>query len=462
MKTRTIHTIALYSMAALCLPFVSCSDDDDNPVDTTETPAAALNHINLFSPDSPAGSLAYQPGGYFLTDASKELTLFPVQSVTPATEDITLTVKIKPIAIDFYNLYHDTYFKALRSARIVNPRLTIKKGETLSSEAIQIQFDDLSEFQDGQENHMLALAVDTLPEGIAEGEYGELLLNFRKVYRPNHIQARPEISPVGLSYGDGTLNNLKDELTVGSAFQLESPAQDAMKVTLAIDESKVATYNESHGTSYVMFPNVQLKETAVELTAGERSISCQLQFTDGMASVKEGVEYLVPVVLKSAEGAGATLGKEVVAYIPFTTESVFSIEMQDEPVGNKITDMNDWEVTVDGQKEVYGMSWSYILQGFALDKIGPNKPIIVDMKKTFPVKSIQWKTEMEWYTLTKVKVGVSTDGVNYQEEYLQIESSPEDPVMINNFVFPKAVDARYIRFISDEISNPLRISVYQE
>ena len=450
---RQLRKFILLPMVACCVPFAACSDDDD-PVDQSEDIVLNSNHVNLV-PGQLGDGFELKEDGIVLTEAQDEITLFPVECETPVTEDTEFTFKIKPISVDLYNLYHDTRYALFNDVEILTPKVTIRKGETKSAEMLKIKITDMSDLYDGQERHMVPIAVN-MPESFAKGERGELLLNFKKKFYPNAISASNRLSEFALSYTEGKLDNLKSNVVVNNVILSEKIAQDNINVTLAIDESLISNYNKENGTSYKAFPNVALKETQVELAMGKNSTGLELVFSDDMAAVKYGETYLVPVVIKNVDGGASFLGEETVVYIRFSAKYSFGVLVKEEPVGTAITTFGDWSVTVDGKEDASGLPWGWLFYGYDIADIQPGQALVVDMKKSRTIQSIYWKSYSD-YTFGQMTVGVSEDGINYKEVSLLIDS----PAKVHNFVFVAPAQARFVRLMSEELTHPSRIDIYE-
>ena len=317
-------------MVTCCLPFMACGED--NPVSSGTEVAGDLNHVNII-PAQVEGNIEIKEDGIVELDAEDEMVLFPVACDVPVTEDTEISLKIKPIVVDLYNLYHDTNYKQFKQVEILTPKVTIRKGEQLSAEKIRLRITDMSGLYDGLGNHVVPIAFDSLPETFAEGERAEVLLNFRKKFQPNTIKVTNDIPEFGLSYTEGQLDNLKEEITLNNVLQAEKTAQDDIHITLAIDESLVAGYNEQNGTTYLPFPNAALKTENVILAMGSNMANVELKFADKMSAVEYGKKYLIPVVIKEVSGGGAVLGEEQVVYVRFSGETMFGVEVKDQTVG---------------------------------------------------------------------------------------------------------------------------------
>ena len=459
---KLFRKIALLSLAAVCLPFAACDDDDNNVGGGHGGPVSDdLNHIDLFAPENP-GHLEYLGDGIFRTDAAEEITLLPVRSATPVTEDVKLTIKIAPINVDIYNLLHDTRYRHIGNFEVVNRELTIPKGQTESTEPIKVRFGHMAEFQDAKDDHMIALAVDSFPEGFSGGENCEMLVNFNKVFPPNPIEMMQHVSEFGLVYLDGAFINLKSSVLIPDLVTADHTAYEDITLQLAIDPSLVNEYNKKSEVKYEMFPNASLKNTNLTINKGKITADVEILFSDGMAAVEHGKMYIIPIRLKSVNGEGSVLGNDKVTYIRYNTNAKPDFANQVTPVGRQITDTYEWILTVDGKEEGgwYGDRWNNLLNNQAVDYIYPNQVFVADMHKPYNIVTVQLSTH-DWYTsynLEDFTIGTSLDGIKYEETTLHIDN----PTIVNNLVLPAPRSARYIRVTSPNYMYPRKFVVFED
>ena len=452
--SRELRKLILLPLVACCLPFAACSDDDDDPVNQTDI-VAELNHINLV-PSQLEGDFELKDEKIVMVEAQDELTLFPIECEKPVAEDTEISLKFKPIAVEKYNLYQKKNYKLFKNIEILTPTLTIRKGETKSAESIKVKITDMTELYDGLANHLVPIAVKNMPEAFAEGEKGELLLSFKKKFYPNAISASTDIPAFGLSHTEGEVDNRMSNVLVKRAILANRQAQDDINLVVAIDQSLVAAYNEANGTSYKTFPHVALKESKLQMGMGTDAANLELLFSDNMETVKYGEDYLVPVVIKEVDGAGSFLGEATVAYIPFTSTFTFGIEVRENPVGSKIETYSNWTISVNGTEDSGMLPWNFLLYGWDIKEIPANAPIVLDMKEKTTIKSIHWRSYSD-YLIHKLTIGVSDDGVKYQESEVRIEN----PTKKQNFVFKAPTEARFVRIISDENTYPANLEIYE-
>ena len=112
------------------------------------------------------------------------------------------------------------------------------------------------------------------------------------------------------------------------------------KVTLAINPALVGTYNALHGTDYSLLTSASLKQSTIMIKQGKTTPeeSVALSFSDDMASVQLGTNYVIPVTITNVDGVGADIGENKVIYIVYKTALVGFLSCVDKPVGSVIND----------------------------------------------------------------------------------------------------------------------------
>lgn len=79
-------------------------------------------------------------------------------------------------------------------------------------------------------------------------------------------------------------------------------------------------------------------------TTPEESVA--LSFSDDMASVQLGTNYVIPVTITNVDGVGADIGENKVIYIVYKTALVGFLSCVDKPVGSVINDHSGWSFTL--------------------------------------------------------------------------------------------------------------------
>ena len=125
---------------------------------------------------------------------------------------------------------------------------------------------------------------------------------------------------------------------------------DDITVHLEIDNKLIDSYNAINGTDYKPMENVALETSVMHIKKGEYGPeeTFALTFSDKMASVKVGENYIVPVVVSKVEGVGAGLSDRTTCYLTFNVMELPNAYTTTSPTGTLIQDFTNWNVTVDG------------------------------------------------------------------------------------------------------------------
>lgn len=127
-------------------------------------------------------------------------------------------------------------------------------------------------------------------------------------------------------------------------FRCTKPAPQDLKVTVAFDESLVATYNAEHGTSYKFFPDVELLAAdSYTIKQGEYIglDTLRTKITNFDTFVEGGTQkYLVPVKLTST--SAGQLSELAVFYIEYSAAMLFA-QLRSDYTGTKL-DRSGWKI----------------------------------------------------------------------------------------------------------------------
>ena len=195
-------------------------------------------------------------------------------------------------------------------------------------------------------------------------------------------------------------------------FRCTKPAPQDLKVTVAFDESLVATYNAEHGTSYKFFPDVEL------LTADSYTIkkgeyigldTLRTKITNFDTFLEGGTQkYLLPVKLTSA--SAGQLSELAVFYIEYDAAMLFA-QLRGDYTGTKL-DRSGWTITADGSNVT-----STLTDGSKYsDVYGMSDPVItVDLGQVYNnLQCFGVEHYSSGYTVRDLKVEISVDGKDYK------------------------------------------------
>lgn len=137
---------------------VSCNDDDAvDPYD--------INYAYIYAPGYTNHAISYLEDGTIVKAINEEEKIIPVRCTRPAPNDLKITFSIDESLIDAYNKEHETSYALLKNAQLVNPELSIKKGEFISADTLKVRYTDMSEFRDGTANYILPVTITEVKGG---------------------------------------------------------------------------------------------------------------------------------------------------------------------------------------------------------------------------------------------------------------------------------------------------------
>ena len=141
-------------------------------------------------------------------------------------------------------------------------------------------------------------------------------------------------------------------------------ASGDIKVTVAVDNSLIDTYNEEHGTKFEALPAeaIVLENTEMTIPAGEMVVAdaLHLKLTDDtnlLSTLKSEKGYIIPLRLVSAEGANSQLSTNMLAP-SFLTITVTEDNMNHEATqytgtGTLVADQAGWTAATNGTVQAW-------------------------------------------------------------------------------------------------------------
>lgn len=242
--------------------------------------------------------------------------------------------------------------------------------------------------------------------------------------------------------GTFTANNgwvvpFEEEQTI-SRVRCTKPAPQDVKVTLKIDESLVAVYNEAHGTDYELLTGVVLETNTLIIPKGEYISTETLKVVhngDHQDLIENGTKtYLLPIAIASSTGS-LTRSEQGITYLTYSASEVLGHVVQSY-VGTEIS-KNAWTVTYDGT------DITYTVKGTGYKTIREGGEIILDLGDQYNLKTfgVEFDYSMSYagesYTLAYSEDGVTyTDAGEYFNEFNQLELIVE---------FYEVLSCRYIK-----------------
>lgn len=244
----------------------------------------------------------------------------------------------------------------------------------------------------------------------------------------------------------------KGNVSVSLPVFTSMPATSSLKVSISLDNSMIALYNEKNGTDYKVAPDGILDLASVVLTVdpGKQKSSDSLKITIPPAKLALLTEtaYLLPVKISGVSGDSNTTvsSNQNTIYLIINTSvsQLFDTPKRAEMVGSLIPNRANWIATLD--KPLEGGSMTDIFDGdtntfFYLPSTRTS--LIVDLNESVTgVSGISLKSYFNSFGITQAKVLSSIDGVNYTDYGVATLSTNEESQYIQ---FYKSITARYIR-----------------
>ena len=177
MKKYWKYLIAAAAIAVSAPTFTACSDND-------EVDPYSINYVYMRQPNDTYANVEYKFNGDFLSGLEDPLALVPVRLTKPAPCDMTVEIAIDPTLVEEYNEANDGNYVFLEGAEVLNPTLTIKKGEYLS-DVITLGFTDHTGFFDKTEDLILPVVVKSANGGAVISKSSRIFLTFTSTYHAN-------------------------------------------------------------------------------------------------------------------------------------------------------------------------------------------------------------------------------------------------------------------------------------
>ena len=265
----------------------------------------------------------------------------------------------------------------------------------------------MEEFKNGSENYILPIAITSINgTGVSASESNsKIFLTFESTYKPNHVTLTSSKEYLlEYQYSQG-FTNLSSEWKLDGILKSAWAADGDTKVTLAINPALVGTYNALHGTDYSLLTSASLKQSTIMIKQGKTTPeeSVALSFSDDMASVQLGTNYVIPVTITNVDGVGADIGENKVIYIVYKTALVGFLSCVDKPVGSVINDHSGWSFTLNGQSSDL---YDYVPDGSILD---------IDLGKQENIKTIALHFYEWFYSSESASIAISNDGEKYED-----------------------------------------------
>lgn len=444
MKKLYKYLFMVVSAVALLPLMMACSDDEStDPYD--------VNYVYIYSPAETNGEMVYKGNGTFLTKIASERNLTPVRCTKPASERLVAHFTIDGSLVDAYNKEHGTNYTFVKSAQLDNATLVIEQGKYISADSLKLKLTDMTEFQNGAENYILPIVMTSVEGGgVSMSQTSKMFLTFTSTYKANKVIIASGASTSLYFDTDGELVNPEntERMYWNGMISSEWAADEDITLSLEINNNLIDTYNALNGTNCEPMPTAALETSVMHIKKGQMGPEevFALTFSDKMASLELGKDYIVPVSITEVTGVGAEANKEKsTAYLVFNTRKNPNIYVGTAPTGTKLTADSNWKVTVDGSYDYNGNGtpWNKIVTspGSFVGYVFTDEDVLLDMGEAKEVSSII----MNYYYYSycgygKTKISFSLDGQTFEDEECSLEPAQTQVVLCK-----KPVQARYIR-----------------
>lgn len=437
MKKYWKYLIAAAAIAVSAPTFTACSDND-------EVDPYSINYVYMRQPNDTYANVEYKFNGDFLSGLEDPLALVPVRLTKPAPCDITVEIAIDPTLVKEYNEANEGNYVFLEGAEVLNPKLTIKQGEYLS-DVITIGFTDHSGFFDKTDDLILPVVVKSAGGGAVISKSSRIFLTFNSSYHANLLTLTSDLSIFNDTEEAGW-ETANTNYTFVDFLRAEWAVDDAVKVTVAIDNSLVATYNTENGTNYQTLAGTTLGATQLEIPVGEIGVDLSIKLGD-YTGLANDIEYLIPVKINLVSGDGALLPEAFqVAYIEVTAAPKVMTGSSELPAGLTQFVGTNWSAVTSGP---YGDDdFTYVLNA-PVDYFWfyPGYTTTIDLGEVQTIAAIGMRWYAWYYSLISLEnVETSLDGVSWTSW-----GDVQMPDEAENFaIFSKPAKMRYLRFVNGE------------
>ena len=404
--------IAIAAMTAVMVPFTACDDDSElGPKDNTNYES---NFVYFDTPASTYAEVEYKANGDFMSGLTDPMKLVPVRLTKPAPCDLQVEVAIDPYLVAEYNKEKGTDYTFLHRAMIENPVLTIKKGEYVSTDTITISFGNHSGFIDKEKDLMLPIVVKGA-EGLTVSKSARIFLTFSSTYRPNYLSITKDNYMVKIGLMNPDWKETASKINADNAFKLTYAPYEDVTLNIAIDESKVAAYNEAHGTNYEFKADAELVSNTITIGTDGNMGSFAIN-TGDLEGIENEIPYVIPVTITSINGAAVEISGGNTVYVVVKGVgrelTVSSGEYSGSQLSNPVT------CTVDGSSTgLYGNNWVDVINNetWSYDYVRSGQLMEIDFGQVVKLSSFYVYHYYASYSADKLTMETSVDGSKWND-----------------------------------------------
>lgn len=379
--------------AVLLVSAAACAVDDTIEIKDFDYDAQI---IYLKQPLKTAYNMEYRaiPDGYEYTadGIADDVDISYVLCTKPAPKDISVGVAIDHEYVEKYNAeetakaeeeQREPKLLAIpQNVELESSTVVIKKGEYTSAEPVRIHCINHEDFQTGGEDVSLVVPVKIIStnEGKVSSvdERNVVCMKFASKFVSNNASWSSTAATTHALqiFENGDPRNGLREAALDRYIRLTYPAAANTTVKLKIDYSLIAS---SPYSSAQPLTKASLNKTTLTIAEGELRTSeedgVKLLFSDGMAEMVSGTNYVVPIVIEQVSGFGLeTPATQNVIYYYITTstfipnwvrfspaEKTWSLNFSNED-GSKLNAMSrlNFEAVATLDKAVNALTYVYL------------------------------------------------------------------------------------------------------
>ena len=311
--------------------FAACEHPDISEIFDDGVMSQDTNIAYMQAPVVTAHSWQYRASsaedGYtFLSNVNREYLLTMLKIGKPADKDLHVTLEYDMEALEALNaslagdgeeeIENPKQYKLLDKSTI-DMNVVIPKGETEIPVCINM---DYSDFFEGERdtNYAVPLRIASIEDGVVSTNLNSFMVTFDTDYITNNFSFSTATQTYALQlFESGEPRTGTNEWELSAYLQSKYEMAENTTVKLRINNSLIAS---SSTPNDVAATNVKLSKDTFTFGADDMANEpLSLIFSDGMASLKAGNTYQIPIEIETITGHGAAKGQTTVLTCRITT-----------------------------------------------------------------------------------------------------------------------------------------------
>ena len=411
----------------------------------------AANQVRFASPSSTYELKIFENGELYNDLQEAQLTWMNASFAAAENSTIKLRINNDLIASSAYP--ND---QPVPGAKLENDTFVLEAGQT-QTDFFKLLFPNGLKGLKSGTNYQVPIEIESV-----SGRGMELATSTVYTYRittstfvPNFVTFTQPDYTFTAKFAEGRLTNGTNQISTGVNVRLAKAASNYSYAYLKIDNSLIDAYNQQNGTHYEAVPNASLYYSYVYIysgyTTGSTSYNIIVRFSDSMASLQSGHEYLIPVTFDRFTGdpnlaAGMT---DNVFYVKITSTEVEAsyILAASGPAGTEIPrdQFDAWSIKSDNPDSKGDSQQSYIRGTATGSYYILSGGLLIDLGQTYSLKGLGFTASSMFgvtYAPKIIGMEVSTDGTSWRDLGV---SDPLNSASPNYASLKTATEARYVR-----------------